>query len=294
MLKINKKTGITERFFLLCQYLIPHYLISKLFNYFSRSQIPLLKNWMISRFIKLYGIDLKEAKLEDPLAYSSFNMFFTRALKNTARPIFGDDTCIVSPADGVISQFGQIHADRIFQAKNHPYSLTELLGGNSERAKPFLKGTFLTIYISPKDYHRVHMPFGGKLQEMVHIPGRLFPVNPIISKNVQNLFSRNKRVVCFFHTKHGPMALILIGAMIVSSIETVWSNSVVPDKDSIYSICYENQRAIYLGKGEEMGRFRMGSTVIAIFGSSMNITWLDTLSIDQSIHMGNALAVFSK
>ncbi len=285
---------IKEKFLATSQYLAPHSLISKLFNCFSNSKVPFLKDWMISRFMKHYNVDLKEAETENPLAYESFNMFFTRTLKDTARPIDKNNTCMVCPADGIISQFGRVDSGRIFQAKNYNYSLAELLGGSHERTKPFLDGNFITIYISPRDYHRVHMPANGILREMVCIPGRLFSVNPMTVESIPNLFTRNRRIVCIFDTEYGPMAIILIGAMIVSSIETAWKSNVSLIKNSIYSTYYDQKKSIYLEKGQEMGHFRIGSTVIVVYGSYINFCWLKTISTGKSIRMGEKLAFFSQ
>lgn len=294
--KINKTFCVAmlikDKLFLASQYLAPHHLVSRLFGYASDSQAPALKNWMISRFIRRYGVDLREAQIEDPMAYESFNAFFTRALKDDARPMDDDPSCVVCPADGAISQLGAVDHGRIFQAKGHSYSVTELLGGSVERAEPFLGGDFATIYLSPKDYHRVHMPVSGTLREMVHIPGRLFSVNPLTARNVPNLFARNERVACLFDTEYGPMVVVLVGAMIVASIETVWAGLVAPQKRVIRATRYDAQAypPIHLEKGAEMGRFKLGSTVIVLFGSN-KIRWTDTPSVRGPVRMGEALAL---
>ena len=212
---------IKDQLFLASQYLAPHHLVSRLFGYASDCREPAVKNWMISRFVQRYGVDMSEAEQEDALAYDCFNDFFTRALKDGARPLDDEPGSVLCPADGAISQMGAIEHGRIFQAKGHSYGLADLLGGDAERAAPFQGGEFATIYLSPRDYHRVHMPVAGTLREMVHVPGRLFSVNPLTARNVPRLFARNERVVCIFDTEHGPMALVLVGAMIVASIETV-------------------------------------------------------------------------
>lgn len=283
---------IKDKLFLASQYLAPHRLVSRLFGYASDSRLPALKNWMISRFVRRYGVDMREAQIEDPLAYESFNAFFTRALKDDARPMDEDPACVICPADGAISQLGAIDHGRIFQAKGHGYSVTELLGGSVERAEPFLGGDFATIYLSPKDYHRVHMPVSGTLREMVHIPGKLFSVNPLTARKVPNLFARNERVACLFDTEYGPMAVVLVGAMIVASIETVWAGLVTPSKRVIRSTRYDAQAytPIHLEKGAEMGRFKLGSTAIVLFGAD-KIRWTDTPAVRGPVRMGEALAL---
>ncbi len=286
---------IRKRFFLIGQYLAPHYLISKIFGYFANSQNPIIRNWMISRFIRKYNVNLIEAKIEDPKNYKSFNAFFTRALKAKARIIDDDPNCVTCPADGIISQFGKIDCGYIFEAKGHKYNITELLGGNLERSKPFFGGDFFTIYIAPENYHRIHMPVSGILKEMVYIPGQLFSVNPFTAQYVPNLFARNKRIVCLFRTEFGLMAIILIGAMLVSSIETVWAGTVIPPRDIIHSTHYDisnSDSKIQLKKGEEMGRFQLGSTVIVLFEPN-KIYWKKNYSISDPVYMGKTLAVLT-
>ena len=205
---------IKDQIFLASQYLAPHHLVSRFFGVASDCREPAVKNWMISRFVRKYGVDMREAQQEDALAYDCFNDFFTRALKPDARPLDEEPGGVLCPADGAISQMGAIEHGRIFQAKGHSYGLADLLGGDTDRAAPFQGGEFATIYLSPKDYHRVHMPVAGTLREMIHVPGRLFSVNPLTARNVPRLFARNERVVCIFDTEHGPMAVVLVGAMI--------------------------------------------------------------------------------
>ncbi len=283
---------IKDQLFLASQYLAPHHLVSRCFGYASDCREPAVKNWMISRFVRRYGVDMREAIQEDPFAYESFNAFFTRALKPEVRPLDDEPSAVLCPADGAISQLGAIERGRIFQAKGHSYSVTELLGGDTERAAPFQGGEFATIYLSPKDYHRVHMPVAGTLREMVHIPGRLFSVNPLTARNVPNLFARNERVACLFDTEYGPMAVVLVGAMIVASIETVWAGLVTPHKRAVKSTRYdaEARAPIHLEKGAEMGRFKLGSTAIVLFGPNQ-IRWADTPSVLGPVRMGEMLAL---
>ncbi|MEC8429432.1 MAG: archaetidylserine decarboxylase, partial [Pseudomonadota bacterium] len=218
----------------------------------------------------------------------TFNDFFTRALKPGARPICNEDKAIVFPADGAISQLGDIRHGRVFQAKGQDYSLLELVGGDPELAKPFEDGSFATVYLSPKDYHRVHMPFEGTLTHMIHVPGDLFSVNDVTAANVPRLFARNERVVCLFDTEAGPMAVILVGAMIVASIETVWAGQVAPVKREIKTTRYNQSENIHLKKGDELGRFKLGSTAIVLFGPEAS-SWQDSLDAGSATRMGDKM-----
>lgn len=257
-----------DKLLTLIQYFVPQHLLSRCVGWIAESRADWIKNTFIGHFAQRYQVDMSEAVEENALAYENFNAFFTRALKDGARPIDADTTSIVCPADGAISQLGPINGDAVFQAKGHYYSLNELLGGNAERAKPFLNGIFATVYLSPKDYHRVHMPFTGTLREMIHVPGDLFSVNTRTAENVPRLFARNERVVAIFDTEIGPMAVVLVGAMIVASIETVWAGIVAPARRQVRVTDYRgNTRPpIVLEKGAELGRFRLGSTAIVCFG----------------------------
>ncbi|GAB1579172.1 archaetidylserine decarboxylase [Bordetella petrii] len=281
-----------DQLFLASQYLAPHHLVSRLMGLAADCRTPVVKNWMISRFVRRYGVDMSEALVQDPLAYETFNHFFTRALRPSARPLDPDPGAVLCPADGAISQLGRIEHGRIFQAKGHSYSLTELLGGDPRRAEPFMNGDFATVYLSPRDYHRVHMPCDGTLREMVHVPGRLFSVNSLTASHVPELFARNERVACLFDTEHGPMALVLVGAMIVASIETVWAGQVTPHKRMVRAERYDEaaRGPIRLAKGAEMGRFNLGSTVIVLFGPG-RIRWTDTPSVRGPVRMGELLAL---
>ena len=207
--------------FVFSQYLAPQHLISRGAGKVAECEIPRFKNALIEWFIKRYGVNMSEAERQNPEDFKHFNDFFTRALKADARSIDDAKDAIVSPVDGVISQLGAIKQGQIFQAKGQSFSLVELLGGDIDRAQPFMGGDFATIYLSPKDYHRIHMPITGTLKEMVYIPGKLFSVNPVTAENVSRLFARNERVAAIFDTELGPMAMVLVGAMIVASIETV-------------------------------------------------------------------------
>jgi phosphatidylserine decarboxylase len=219
---------------------------------------------LIRNFIRDYNVDMNEAVESDPAAYKSFNEFFTRALKPGMRPIAKAD--LICPVDGAISQFGRIDKHTIFQAKGHEYTTQALLGGDAALAAPFLDGSFATIYLSPKDYHRIHMPCDGRLTRMIHVPGDLFSVNPVTAQGVPGLWARNERVVCLFEGPRGPWSLVLVGATIVGSMQTVWHgvvNAKRPGK--IREWRYDDQQDIVLKQGEEMGRFLLGSTVIMTF-----------------------------
>ncbi len=254
------------------QYLLPHHPLSRLMGVFTESRNRLWKNFFIRQIIRHYGVNMDEALQPDIDAYACFNDFFTRELKPEVRPLPAQDDAIASPADGAFSQIGAIERGRIFQAKGKCYSACDLLGGDTERAAPFSDGKFSTIYLSPRDYHRLHMPLTGSLREMIHIPGRLFSVNPATVNSVPDLFARNERVACIFDTEAGPMALVLVGAIFVASIATVWHGTVTPPTSkNIRAWQYQNDTPI-LQRGEEMGRFLMGSTIIVLFGRD-KIAW---------------------
>ncbi len=277
-----------EIFTVLPQYLLPHHLLSHWMSKLTHCENKIWKNLFIKLIIRLYGVNINEAKYTDIEHYASFNQFFTRELKEGARPITAAVDAIACPADGTVSQAGGITDSRIFQAKGHSYTTLELLGGDSERAKGFENGSFATIYLSPKDYHRLHMPLTGTLKEMVHIPGRLFSVNAVTVGAVPNLFARNERVVCIFDTEAGPMALILVGAIFVSSVETVWHGVVTPPTLSeARSWQYQNDAPV-LEKGEEMGRFNMGSTIIVLFGKD-SVAWNEDFLAGKSVRLGEMI-----
>ncbi len=248
--------------FIVLQYLLPQQWLSRLAGRLAQCQTPWLKNLLITRFIRHYGVDMAEAADPEPYNYAHFNAFFTRALRPDARPITAEATSLACPADGVISQLGQIRAGRIFQAKGQDYALEQLLGGDTALAEEFAEGSFATIYLAPKDYHRVHMPLDGNLRSMCYVPGKLFSVNQTTAENVQHLFARNERLVTVFDTPAGPMAMVLVGAMIVAGIETVWAGQVAPPSREIRRTAYPLQQTVQLAKGEEMGHFKLGSTVI--------------------------------
>lgn len=274
---------------LLCgiQYLLPHRLLSRLVHACMRIRFSPIKNLQIWIVGGLAGVNWEEAISEDAADYATFNAFFTRELKKGARPQDPDPAAFTSPADGRISQCGRITNDRILQAKGHHFSVRSLLGNDAGFAD-FANGFFHTIYLSPRDYHRVHMPMDGKLIRVVHVPGRLFSVASYTVRQVPNLFARNERLVCLFETSHGPMAVILVGAMLVSSMETVWAGTVTPPYGKRVATGDWSRREISLKKGDELGRFNMGSTVIVLLPAAA-VSTLSELGPDDEVQVGMKL-----
>ena len=276
-----------DRLFILSQYLLPHHLLSRLAGGLANCTWDWVKNPFINWFVKRYQVDMTQAIEQEPTAYASFNEFFTRALLPDARPLDTDQRSILCPADGAISQLGSIEHGRVFQAKGQSFSVLELLGGDQQHASLFQGGQFATVYLSPRDYHRVHMPLSGTLREMIHVPGKLFSVNQLTAGNVPELFARNERVVCLFDTEAGPMAVVLVGAMIVASIETVWAGLVAPPTRQVRSQEY-GTHAPQLERGAEMGRFKLGSTAIVLFGPG-HTQWDEKLLAGSIVRMGQKL-----
>jgi len=274
--------------FIALQYLLPQHALSRLAGFLAETKITWIKRAFINWFIQRYDVDMSIAAEPNASTYQNFNAFFTRPLADGQRPIIEETNAIACPADGCISQIGSINNGHIFQAKGQEYSLLELVGGDIDIAKQFVDGNFATVYLSPKDYHRVHMPLGGTLQTMTHVPGDLFSVNETTANHVPRLFARNERVVALFDTEHGPMAVILVGAMIVASIETVWAGLVTPKKKHIQTTRYNNTDDIYLEKGEEMGRFKLGSTAIVLFGKDA-AEWNSDLVANSPVIMGEKM-----
>ena len=279
-----------DRLFIFFQHLVPQHLLSRMTGWLAEVRYPIwLKNRVIRQFISHFEVNMAEAAEPDPEAYPNFNEFFTRPLAEGVRPI--DDSDIVCPADGAISQLGAIDEGRIFQAKGQWFSTRELLGGDEQRATQFEDGEFATIYLSPRDYHRVHMPIGGRLLATSYIPGKLFSVNGVTAENVERLFARNERLVCYFDTAAGPMALVLVGAMVVAGIETVWSGQVAPPlKEPVVTDYQQPPAAVELAKGEEMGRFKLGSTVILLFPKG-SIDWDERYVSGTATRLGEPLAL---
>ncbi|MAT94408.1 MAG: phosphatidylserine decarboxylase [Halioglobus sp.] len=277
-----------ERIFILIQYYSPHHLLSRCTAWLADLKSP---KWLISKVIKLFvrvfDVNMEEAAEPDCGRYDSFNAFFTRALREDARPLADAD--LVCPADGVISQVGDIRANLLLQAKGRLYTTTELLGGDGERAAAFYGGRFATIYLSPRDYHRVHMPLDGRLTATTYIPGRLFSVNGVTARHVDRLFARNERLVCYFDTQAGPMAMVLVGAMIVAGIDTVWGGrSVPPPRRPVTLDFTEPPDAVALERGQEMGRFRLGSTVILLFPENA-VSWSERYVAGTPTRLGEEL-----
>ena len=254
---------MSDRLPVLPQYVIPKQALTSFAGWVAGKERGAVTTWIIRRFVAKYRVDMGEALESDISRYASFNEFFTRALKPGARPI--SSAALICPVDGAVSQFGTIDGDQIFQAKGHSYSTTALVGGDAELATHFAHGSFATIYLSPKDYHRIHMPCDGRLRRMIYVPGDLFSVNPTTARGVPGLFARNERVVCVFDTARGPFVLVLVGATIVGSMATVWQGVITPQRrGGVREWRYDDQD-ISLKKGEEMGRFLLGSTVVMLF-----------------------------
>ncbi len=284
--------SIADYLFALPQYLIPHHVISRLTLWLTRCRISWLKNGLMGWFIRKFNVDMYEAKISDYKQYENFNAFFTRSLKRIARPIAQGGNIILCPVDGAVSQAGKINGDTIYQAKGHDYSSLSLLGGHEDLTEQFQDGYFATLYLSPRDYHRVHMPLTGQLQNVVYVPGRLFSVNTQTVRCVPGLFARNERVAAIFATEVGPMALVLVGALNVGCIETVWQGVVTPPhRYTIRRWDYKDKKDIKLNKADEMGRFNMGSTVICLFANK-DIRFDNSITPTAPIRMGQALASF--
>lgn len=270
------------------QYLIPQHTLSRVVYRITRCKWKPLKNFLIKSFVSWFKVDMSLAKQPDGTVYKHFNDFFTRELRSDARPIVPGKITVISPVDGSISQIGKINSGEIFQAKGRSYDLDALLAGDYEMAENFKDGQFATLYLSPRDYHRIHMPLDGKLIKMTYAPGKLFAVNNHTAKVVEQLFARNERIISYFETAIGSMAIIMVGAMNVGSMETVWAGEITPTNNRSITIMDYNDRQIYLKRGDEMGRFNMGSTVIVLFGKDRT-QWLPGLQPDQLITMGTTI-----
>lgn len=278
---------MSDRLAVLLQYLLPKRALTVFAGRIASARAGSLTTALIRRFVARYGVDMSEAADADIASYASFNDFFTRALRPGARPLAHAD--LICPVDGAISQFGAIAHDQIFQAKGHRYSTTALVGGDAALAAQFNNGHFATLYLSPRDYHRIHMPCDGQLRHMVHVPGDLFSVNPTTARGVPGLFARNERVVCVFDSVAGPFVLVLVGATIVGSMATVWHGLVNPPRPgAVRRWDYEGQ-GIALRQGEEMGRFLLGSTVVMLFPQGplrFNAQW----AAARPVRLGEAMA----
>lgn len=278
--------SMLEKIFVFLQYIVPQHLLSRLTGWLADSKIKFLKNFLIHHFINQFGVDMSLAKNPDPQSYENFNAFFTRALKEDIRPIDSRSHTFCSPVDGSISELGNIEHDRLIQAKGFYFDLISLVGGDDALAENFINGNFATIYLSPKDYHRIHMPCSGRLVGTTYVPGKLFSVNNATAKSVPHLFARNERLICEFETDRGSLVIIFVGAMIVAGIETVWGGQVTPLPKIPSSTRFDKK--IEFEKGDEIGRFKLGSTVI-ILSQSGSLNFND-FSHGDAIRMGEAFA----
>ncbi len=272
-------------------YVLPHRFLSSLARRLAYSGHPRLRRWLIDTVTRKFGVDLTEAENADPAAYATFNAFFTRALKPGARSPDPDPRAVLMPADGRISQCGRIEDGRIFQAKGMSFSAAELLG-DDDAADPFAHGLFATVYLSPKDYHRVHMPWTGTLRETVHVPGRLFSVGPAAVQLVPRLFARNERLVCHFDTTFGPMAVVMVGALLVSGVETVWSGIEIPRYGDAVTVKDYRGAGITIERFAEMARFNYGSTVIVLLPDGV-ATLAPGLTAETAVRLGERLATLA-
>lgn len=270
---------------------LPQHLFTQFIGCLAESRIPWVKNIFIKQILKHYKIDLSEALIEDLNAYPSFNSFFIRELKPGIRPIASAPDAIVSPADGKIAMIGQMKENQLLQAKGMYFDLAGLFGNDMASAKRFANGLFSTIYLAPHNYHRVHMPLTGNLVKTIYIPGKLFSVNRMTSELIPNLYSRNERLICLFETEAGPMAVILVGALIVGSMQTVWMQEPIRGKQIITQDFSANP--LTLNKGDELGYFKMGSTVITLF-AHQTIEWAADLAANDDIQVGQFLGNISK
>lgn len=277
---------MSDRLAVLPQYLLPKQFLTAFAGRMASARAGSLTTAIIRRFVTRYGVDMREAANPDVASYATFNDFFTRALRPGLRPIADAD--VICPVDGAISQLGAIERDQIFQAKGHRYSTTALLGGDAQLAAQFQNGCFATIYLSPRDYHRIHMPCDGRLVRMEHVPGALFSVNPTTARGVPGLFARNERVVCLFETPLGPMALVLVGATIVGSMATVWHGQINPPRTGQPRRWDYTGQEIVLRQGDEMGRFLLGSTVVLLFPEGA-VQFERGWQAERSVRLGEAM-----
>lgn len=261
-----KRIGLGRRLFVGLQHWLPQHALSNAMFWLTRRRLRLLMPWVIRAYTRLFAVDLSDAVEPSPRAYPTFNAFFTRPLRPGARPIAEAADAIACPVDGRVSAAGEIPGGRLLQAKGQTYPLEGLLAGDAELITQIRDGHFATLYLSPSDYHRVHMPVDGRLIRTIQVPGRLFSVNPTTVAGVPQLFARNERVICLFETAVGPMALILVGAIFVGSIETVWAGRITPPRIKAVAVSNAAAGTIHLTRGAELGRFNMGSTVILLFG----------------------------
>ena len=277
---------MSNRLAVLPQYLLPKRALTRFGGLVASARGGAYTTGLIRWFVRRYGVDMGEATDPDITRYATFNEFFTRALKPGLRPL--ESAALICPVDGAISQFGSIERDQIFQAKGHRYSTTALLGGDAALAAHFQDGVFANLYLSPKDYHRVHMPCDGRLLRMIHVPGELFSVNPTTASGVPGLFARNERVVCVFDSAFGPFVLALVGATIVGSMATVWHGIVNSPRSAILREWSYHDQGVHLAQGAEMGRFLLGSTVVMLF-PKVSLRFNGAWAAERSIRLGEAM-----
>ena len=280
--------SVIERLLAGFQYILPQHLLSRIVYALMRCEVTWVKNMLIRLISRIAGINYDEALSPDPADYANFNAWFTRALKPGVRKFNPDPGAFLSPCDGRISETGSLHENRILQAKGKDYTVQDLLA-NDPVCSQLADGYFSTIYLSPQDYHRIHMPLSGRLQRMIHVPGRLFSVAPYTVRQVPGLFARNERVIAIFDTDEGPLVMVLVGAMLVSSTETVWAGEVTPTKNKEVTVTEYSNENISLAKGDEMGRFNMGSTVILLMPSG-TVEDQAGLSAGSAVKVGQKLA----
>jgi phosphatidylserine decarboxylase len=273
------------------QYIIPKHGLTTFAGCVAEVKQPVIKNFVIREFIKKFQVDMSEALIEDPTAYACFNDFFIRHLKPECRPLAEAD--LVSPVDGYVSEIGKINAGQLIQAKGHDYSVVELLACSDETANQFVNGQFATLYLSPKDYHRVHMPMDAELLSMTYVPGALFSVQPTTARVVPKLFARNERLVISFATSVGPMAMVMVGATIVGAIGTAWHGDIKRSKETVHFNYTTQKMNRHLAKADEMGYFKLGSTVILLFANGEQVHWNSHLKAGTAIRFGEALGALS-
>lgn len=280
-----------QRVKIACHYLLPQLFITRAAGWLAEQRWGAVTHFIIKAFAKQYKVNLAEAEKENPSDYATFNEFFIRPLKAGTRPIVESENSLALPADGKVSEFGHIDDDRLMQAKGHYFTLETLLANDKEMAAKFKEGDFITTYLSPRDYHRVHMPCNATLRKMIYVPGELFSVNPFLAEHVPNLFARNERVICEFDTAFGPMVQILVGATVTASISTVWAGVINPPRaNEVIEWHYEpkGEAAIQLQKGEEMGAFRLGSTVVNLFPKGV-VNFAEQIQTGSITRMGETL-----
>ncbi len=285
------RAEVSDRLAVLPQYLLPKRTLTTLAGRAASARAGSTTTAFIRWFVRKYGVDMSEAANPDIASYPSFNEFFTRALRPGVRPLATAD--LLCPVDGAISQLGRIDGDQVVQAKGHSYSTRALVGGDATVADRFDDGSFATIYLSPRDYHRIHMPCEGTLQRMLHVPGDLFSVNPVTARGVPGLFARNERVVCEFDGPRGPFVMVLVGATIVGSMATVWHGVVNPPRPGTVRVWRYDDRTITLRQGDEMGRFLLGSTVVLLFGDG-GVDFDPSWNAARPVRMGAVMGAFAR